>query len=54
MEDFALRLVSFAAVAGCAEMLLPEGKTKRAFEALLGLMAAKMVLDTAVRMLGSI
>ena len=44
----ALSLLAFAAVGGAVEMLLPEGRSKQAAQALAGLIAAKILIETTI------
>lgn len=52
-EEGALKLLMFAACAGCVEALLPAGRLRRAAETLLGLLAAKLLLDLVFGLFGS-
>lgn len=54
LERFALQLCAFAAIAGCAEMLLPEGRLKTAAIGLAGLLAAALVADMALQLLSGL
>ena len=44
----AVSLLTFAFLAGGMEMVLPEGGMRRSAEALIALLAAKLILETAI------
>ena len=44
--DIAIRIAVFSAVAGCMEILLPDGKLKESLLAFAGLSAAALIINS--------
>lgn len=52
LRDAFVQILAFSAVAGCAEMLLPDGPLKRSASGVLAMLSVKMLLEIAFGLLG--
>lgn len=52
LRDAVVRILAFSAVAGCAELLLPDGPLKRSASGVLAMFSVKMLLEIAFGLLG--
>lgn len=52
LQDTVVQILAFSAVAGCAEMLLPDGPLKRSASGVLAMLSVKMFLEIAFGLLG--
>ena len=52
LKESVIRIVAFSAVGGCMDLLLPEGRLKRAMQVFLGLLAVKTIIDSVVSLIG--